>query len=183
MRTRVLMLFLAVLVGIPSCRTSSQSPAPPGPGPRTGTDPPAPNQNPNPIPPNPPPPTPIPISVPPDDLTSANRNLPPKDRSGAGKRMELPSLAAGVDVPGQLSEEIFIELVPSKPLRETLGIDADERGSKSAGDHLHREIVRVPSPEWKDARQPGPLQKLLTIGANVIEKQVAEYDVRNSLLA
>ena len=65
MRTRVLMLFLAVLVGIPSCRTSSQSPAPPGPGPRTGTAPPAPNPNPNPIPPNPPPPTPIPISVPP----------------------------------------------------------------------------------------------------------------------
>ena len=65
MRTRLLMLFLAVLVGIPSCRTSSQSPAPPGPGPRTGTAPPAPNPNPNPIPPNPPPPTPLPISVPP----------------------------------------------------------------------------------------------------------------------
>ena len=65
MKTRWLMLFLAVLAAISSCRTSGQSPAPPAPGPRTGTAPPAPNPNPNPIPPNPPPPTPIPISVPP----------------------------------------------------------------------------------------------------------------------
>ena len=65
MKTRVLMLFLAVLVGISSCRTSGQSPAPPAPGPRTGTAPPAPNPNPNPAPPNPPPPTPLPIAVPP----------------------------------------------------------------------------------------------------------------------
>ena len=56
MKTRLLMLFLAVLVGISSCRTSGQSPAPPGPGPRTGTAP-APNPN--------PPPTPVAISVPP----------------------------------------------------------------------------------------------------------------------
>jgi hypothetical protein len=65
MKTRTLMLFLAVLVGISSCKTSGQSPAPPAPGPRTGTAPPAPNPNPNPAPPNPPPPTPLPISVPP----------------------------------------------------------------------------------------------------------------------
>ena len=65
MKTRLLMLFLAVLVGISSCRTSGQSPAPPGPGPRTGTAPPAPARNPNPAPPNPPPPTPVAISVPP----------------------------------------------------------------------------------------------------------------------
>jgi len=57
MKTRLLMLFLAMLVGISSCRTSGQSPAPPGPGPRTGTAPPAPAPN--------PPPTPVAISVPP----------------------------------------------------------------------------------------------------------------------
>jgi hypothetical protein len=65
MKTRLLMLFIGVLVGISSCRTSGQSPAPPGPGPRTGTAPPAPARNPNPGPPNPPPPTPVAISVPP----------------------------------------------------------------------------------------------------------------------
>lgn len=65
MKTRLLMLFLAMLVGISGCRTSGQSPAPPGPGPRTGTAPPAPARNPNPAPPNPPPPTPVAISVPP----------------------------------------------------------------------------------------------------------------------
>jgi hypothetical protein len=71
MKTRILMVLLAVLLGISSCRTSSQSPAPPAPGPRTGTAPPAPNPNPNPIPPNPPPPTPIPISVPPSEPLAA----------------------------------------------------------------------------------------------------------------
>jgi hypothetical protein len=65
MKTRWLMLFLAVLAGVASCRTSGQSPAPPPPGPRTGTAPPAPAPNPNPAPPVPPPPTPVPISIPP----------------------------------------------------------------------------------------------------------------------
>jgi hypothetical protein len=65
MKTRWLMLSLAVLVGISNCRTSGQSPAPPPPGPRTGTAPPAPAPNPNPAPPVPPAPTPVPMSVPP----------------------------------------------------------------------------------------------------------------------
>ncbi len=72
MRTRLLVLVVAALVGISSCRSSGQSPAPPGPGPRTGTAPPAPNPNPNPVPPNPPAPTPIPISVPPAVPLAAN---------------------------------------------------------------------------------------------------------------
>ena len=63
MKTRWLMLFLAVLVGISNCRSSSQSPAPPGPGPRIGTAPPV-APNPNPAPPTTPPPTALPITVP-----------------------------------------------------------------------------------------------------------------------
>ena len=63
MKTRWLMLSLAVLVGISNCRTSGQSPAPPPPGPRTGTAPPV-APNPNPAPPTTPPPTALPITVP-----------------------------------------------------------------------------------------------------------------------
>lgn len=76
MKTRVLMLFLAALVGISSCRSSSQSPAPPGPGPRTGTAPPV-APNPNPVAPSPPPPTPLPLSVPtPSPLAAAVPDQP-----------------------------------------------------------------------------------------------------------
>jgi hypothetical protein len=64
MKTRILMLSLAVLVGVISCRSSSQSPAPPAPGPRTGTAPPVPAPNPNPAPPEPAPPTPVPTALP-----------------------------------------------------------------------------------------------------------------------
>jgi hypothetical protein len=60
MKTRILMLSLAVLVGIAACRSSGQSPAPPAPGPRTGTAPPVPAPNPNPAPPEPAPPEPAP---------------------------------------------------------------------------------------------------------------------------
>lgn len=59
MKIRILMLSLAVLVGITSCRSSGQSPAPPAPGPRTGTGPQGPGPNPNPAP-EPTPPTPLP---------------------------------------------------------------------------------------------------------------------------
>ena len=58
MKIRILMLSLAVLVGITSCRTSGQSPAPPAPGPRTGTGPQGPGPNPNPAP------KPVPSPVP-----------------------------------------------------------------------------------------------------------------------
>jgi hypothetical protein len=76
MKARVLMLFLAALVGISSCRSSSQSPAPPGPGPRTGTAPPV-APNPNPVAPSPPPPTPLPLSVPtPSPLAAAVPDQP-----------------------------------------------------------------------------------------------------------
>jgi len=76
MKTRWLMLSLAVLAGISSCRTSSQSPAPPGPGPRTGTAPPV-APNPNPVAPSPPPPTPLPLSVPtPSPLAAAVPDQP-----------------------------------------------------------------------------------------------------------
>ena len=63
MKTRMFVLFLAVVTGIASCRSSSQSPAPPGPGPRTGTAPPV-APPPNPEPPTTPPPTALPIEVP-----------------------------------------------------------------------------------------------------------------------
>ncbi len=65
MKIRILMLSLAVLVGITSCRSSGQSPAPPAPGPRTGTGPEGPGPGPNPNPaPEPAPPAPVP-TVPP----------------------------------------------------------------------------------------------------------------------
>ena len=64
MKLRILMLSLAVLVGITSCRTSGQSPAPPAPGPRTGTGPQGPGPGPNPNPAPEPVPSPVP-TVPP----------------------------------------------------------------------------------------------------------------------
>lgn len=64
MKIRILMLSLAVLVGITSCRTSGQSPAPPAPGPRTGTGPQGPGPGPNPNPAPEPVPSPVP-TVPP----------------------------------------------------------------------------------------------------------------------
>ena len=70
MKTRILVLFLAVLTGIASCRSSANAPAPPGPGPRTGTAPPV-APNPNPEPPSPPPPTPLAVSVPPPQPLAA----------------------------------------------------------------------------------------------------------------
>ena len=74
MKTRVLMLLLAAVVGVSSCQSSRQSPPPPAPGPSSpGTGAPAP-VNPNPAPPNPPPPTPLAVNIPPpspDAATSA----------------------------------------------------------------------------------------------------------------
>ena len=97
--------------------------------------------------------------------------------------MKLAPLSAGVDLRGQLREEDFIEIAAHEFLGKTRGVDADEDRAKSTGDHLRGEIPRVPPPERKDARQPDSLEKPLSIGTNVFEKEVSEHDVRDSLLA
>ena len=117
-----------------------------------------------------------------DDFPPTHHDLPPEHRPGAREGMKLAPLSAGVDLRGQPGEEDFIEVAAREFLGKTRGVDADEDRAKSTGDHLHGEIPRVPPPEWKDARQPGSLEKPLSIGANVFEKEVSEHDVRDPLL-
>lgn len=97
--------------------------------------------------------------------------------------MEFAPLSAGVDLRGQPGEKDFIKLTTRKLLGKARGVDADEDRAKPAGDHLGGEIPRVSSPEREDTRQPGSLEKPLSIGADVFEKEVSEHDVRDSLPA
>ena len=92
MKTCVLMLLLAAVIGLSSCQTSRQSPPPPAPGPSSpGTGAPAP-PNPNPAPPNPPPPTPLALNIPPPSPAA-----PPASAPLAAAVPDQPAIA--VDAP------------------------------------------------------------------------------------
>lgn len=64
--------------------------------------------------------------------------------------VELAVLAAGVDVGREVAEEVFVEVSSGEFAGEFLGIDADDAGLDSGGDHFVEEGTRVAAPDGED---------------------------------
>src|SRR5215470_16282738 len=81
-----------------------------------------------------------------------------KHRAGVHEAVKLTVFAAGIDLRGQLAEELLVEL-PAGELRGKLaGIHAHGHGAESLPAELPRQRAGVPFPQRKYRLHPGPGQ-------------------------
>ena len=96
------------------------------------------------------------------------------------ERMELAALAARVDAGRQVASSASIELPAGERSIEMLRVDAGENRAKPAVDHLVGQLIGRNAPERKQRRQAGAGEPVFAILADVLEKQIAECDVREA---
>jgi len=92
-----------------------------------------------------------------DNLAGFDGDRFAERRSGIDSGVKLALLAAGIDAVRQVAEEAGVELRVGKFYRQHLGIDADDAGAQSAGDHLLRRAGahRCPRGETEAHRRGG----------------------------
>ena len=121
-------------------------------------------------------------AVPVDALAELDADRLGEHRPSIGKRVELAVLAAGIDArPAGRSSSCSIERAAGKRAIELARIDAGQPRLQAAVDHLAREIGgRLRLPDREQRLEPRAGQALLAIAPHVLEKQIAEGDVREA---
>src|SRR5882672_2052057 len=99
-------------------------------------------------------------------------------RSGVYARMKFAALATRVDRRRQIAQQRAIELPAGEARIELTGIHAREPRAQAAVDHLLGKLARRDAPDGKERLEPGSRELVLAVAADVLEKQVAERDVR-----
>ena len=96
--------------------------------------------------------------------------------------MEFAVLAARVHTLGQIGQQRAIEVASRERGRQHAGIDAGEARAQAAVDHLAGQLSRrLRLPQGEERCQPGAGQAVLAVLANVLEKEIAEGDVRETV--
>jgi hypothetical protein len=95
--------------------------------------------------------------------------------------VELAALTAGIDVGGQVAQQETIELSAGERGVEAPRVDACEPRAQTAIDHLLRELTGRNPPDGEERLEPGPRKLLFSIPANVLQEQIAERRVRESI--
>src|SRR5579863_10753557 len=90
--------------------------------------------------------------------------------------MKFTALAARVDMGRQVTQQRLVEIATRKRAGELSRIDAHQFGAQAGGEHVAREVVGGAFPERKQGIQPGGLQLLFAVGANIPEEEIAERD-------
>src|SRR5262249_10626836 len=101
-------------------------------------------------------------------------------RSGIGARMEFAAFGAPIDTLGQVGEKLAVEFAPRKGAIEMFRVQTRDPRAKAAVDHRLSECTRVRPEERKDWRQPAACELVLPIPSNILEKEIAKRDVRES---
>ena len=95
--------------------------------------------------------------------------------------MKLAVLAARVDARRQVAQQRALELAPRERGIQLSRVDAREACAQARVDHGLRQLWRGKSPDRKQRFETGPGESLLAIAAHILEEQVAEGHVRESL--
>jgi hypothetical protein len=90
------------------------------------------------------------------------------------KAVELAILPAGVDIGGQVSKEIIVDETSHKTGVKDPEIDAGCHRPESSSDKVRCEPARIAAPNGVERPHAVTRHKRVSIGANVLQKQVAE---------
>src|SRR6266568_8618926 len=93
--------------------------------------------------------------------------------------MEFAVLAARIDCGRHARNEFRIEYRPCPFARRPLQVHAGDDGSQAGGGHFFGEGARPKTPERKKQLQAARCELLLAVAADVLEKQVAESEMRD----
>ena len=104
-------------------------------------------------------------------------------RTRATERVELAALAAGIDGWRQLRQQRGVIGSAGKTPVELLGIDARQDCAEAGGKHFPRERPGRLVPERKQRIDPRACQPLFAIPSDILEKEIAERDVREAFRA
>ena len=77
---------------------------------------------------------------------------------------------------GKSAQQSSIEFAPGKRRRQLLQIDGGEISLQPAGDHVPRQLIGRPLPQRKQRLDAGAGELGHAIGADILEKQIAEDD-------
>src|ERR1700722_20507894 len=110
---------------------------------------------------------------PPQALTTTLRLHSPVVRDFS-ERVKFPVLAAWVDPERQSLQQPQVVLMTGKGLREFRRVHARNLCFHARCDHVPAQLVRGNLPDRKQRFEPGPLQLLHPVIANIQKKQVSE---------
>ncbi len=96
--------------------------------------------------------------------------------------MEFAVFAAGIHFNWHFAQQVTIKSATCEAAVHPPGIDARQVGTKASGKHFLSQLPRIFSPEWEDGRHSAGGEMLLTVGANVLEKEIAENNVPHAFL-
>ncbi len=96
--------------------------------------------------------------------------------------MKFAVFAAGIHFSWHFTQQVSIESATCETAVHPPGIDARQVGTKASGNHFLSQLPRIFSPEWEDGRHSASCEMLLTVGANVLEKEIAENNVPHAFL-
>jgi hypothetical protein len=95
--------------------------------------------------------------------------------------MELAVFAAGIDLRGQVGEELGVEVAAGEFGGEDARVDAGDFGAEAGGDHGAGERGGGDLPYGKDGFETGAGELLFAISADVGEEEIAECHGLNGL--
>src|SRR5262249_23471827 len=114
-------------------------------------------------------------------LAGLKRNWRLEHRPGVHARVEFAAFAAGIHLGWQIAQQDMIEFASGEAGIEAPRVDACEPRAQAAIDHLLCQLTGRNAPDREERLEPGARELLLTIPANVLEKQIAERRVRKSV--
>jgi len=91
--------------------------------------------------------------------------------------VELAIFAAGIDIGRQRAQQVVVEAPAGEAAIQLARIDRDEMGEEARSDHVGGQFACVTSPQREDSGHSGGREPFLAIGPDVLQEQVAEYDV------
>src|SRR5580700_2666852 len=104
-----------------------------------------------------------------------------KHRSTIHKTVKLSVFSARVHISRKRPQKFSIEFSSGKRPIELARVHAGEVGRKSARNHFFGEFSCIASPQRKDWRHVTTCKLLLTVCANVLQKQIAKYDMGHAV--
>jgi len=109
-----------------------------------------------------------------DDVPDSAGNRLGKAGTHVDERVEFASLAAWVDIGGQLGEQAIVVLATGERAVELLRVYAYEHCAKAGSDEFVRKAGGVPAPEGKKSALAFACEQDLAIPADVLEEEIAK---------
>jgi hypothetical protein len=116
------------------------------------------------------------------DLTRAKKDRPTEDRTVKDKGVEFAVFSARVGAGRKIAKKGFVEFTPGEAGIDNLGVNANGHSAETLRVKKADEFARITLPEGKEGGHADARKILFAIGAQVLEKDVAEGDFADALI-